>query len=60
MMINIHVYSEASKDRFVFINGKKYLEGDYVDGQYLLEEITAEGAVLNHNGEKLILRPGHK
>jgi general secretion pathway protein B len=60
MTLNIHVYSEAKEERLVFIDGKKYLEGDYVGGQYLLEEITPEGAVLSHEGEKAILRPGRK
>jgi len=60
MILNIHVYSESKEERMVFIDGRKYLEGDYVDGQYLLEEITPEGAVLSHKGEKAILRPGLK
>jgi general secretion pathway protein B len=60
MTLNIHVYSEAKEERLVFIDGKKYLEGDYVGGQYLLEEITPEGAVLSREGEKAILRPGRK
>jgi general secretion pathway protein B len=60
MILNIHVYSEVKGERKVFINGKKYLEGDYVDGQYLLKEITPEGAVLSYEGDKVILRPGRK
>ena len=60
MTLNIHVYSGVKDERLVFINGKKYLEGDYVDGQYLLEEITPEGVVLSHEGDKTILRPGRK
>jgi general secretion pathway protein B len=60
MTLNIHVYSEVREERLVFINGKKYHEGDYVDGKYLLEEITPEGAVLSHQGAKAILRPGRK
>jgi general secretion pathway protein B len=60
MTLNIHVYSEVKGERLVFINGKKYLEGDYVDGQYLLKEITSEGAVLTYEGDKAILRPGRK
>jgi general secretion pathway protein B len=60
MILNIHVYSNVKEERFVFINGKKYREGDYVDSQYLLQEITPEGAVLSHQGDKVILRPGRK
>ena len=41
----------------VIINGKKYVKGDYVDGHYLIENITAEGALLSYEGERAILRP---
>jgi general secretion pathway protein B len=60
MTLNIHVYSEAKDERLVFIDGKKYREGDYVAGQYLIEEITQEGAVLRNNADRVILRPGRK
>jgi general secretion pathway protein B len=57
MAITILLYSETPAERIVFINGKKYVEGDSVDGLYLLEKITADGAVLSHKGERLLLRP---
>jgi general secretion pathway protein B len=60
MTLNIHVYSEVKGERMVFINGKKWLEGDYVEGKYLLKEITPQGAVLSYEGKEVILRPGRK
>jgi general secretion pathway protein B len=60
MTISILSYAENKAERLVFINGKKYVEGDKVEGKYLLESITSEGAVLSYNGERAMLRPGHK
>ena len=57
MSISILLYAENPSDRMVFINGRKYVEGDYVDGQYLLERITSDGVVLNYQGEQVTLKP---
>jgi len=60
MTMSIHLYSESQAERLVFINGRKYVEGDYVEGTYLLESITPEGAVLVYEGERAILLPRPK
>ena len=60
MSISILVYEENKADRLVFINGTKYVEGDYVDGTYLLKSITPDGVILAHEKEELLLRPGSK
>jgi general secretion pathway protein B len=57
MNMSILFYSENREKRLVFINGRKYVEGDTVEDHFLLETITPEGAVLRHNGEQIILRP---
>jgi hypothetical protein len=41
----------------VFINGRKYVEGQVLDGGVLLERITPEGAVLRHADRSVVLRP---
>ena len=56
MKITILLYEEAKSERMVFINDRKYVEGDYVDGRYLLESITADGVVLSYQGERASLR----
>lgn len=58
MTISVLSFSENKSERLVFINGRKYVEGDYVREDCLLESITPEGAVLNYKGERAILRPG--
>ncbi len=60
MSMSIHMFSEIKAERLVFINGKKYVEGDLVEGDYLLESITPEGAVLSYKEERATLRPGTK
>jgi hypothetical protein len=57
MKITVLMYSEIPSERVVFINGKKYSEGDYVEGRFLLEKITMGGAELSYMGEHAILRP---
>ena len=56
MKITVLLYEEARSERMVFINDRKYVEGDYVDGRYLLESITPDGVVLSYQGERATLR----
>jgi hypothetical protein len=44
----------------VFINGRKYVEGDYVEDKYYLESITLDGAVLTYQNERVLLKPRAK
>ncbi len=57
MTLNILVYDSSEAARRAVINGKKYVKGDYVDGHYLVEDITLEGVVLSYKGERALLRP---
>jgi general secretion pathway protein B len=56
MKLNILVYYDDEAARKVYINGKKYVTGDLVDGLYLVESITPEGVILSYKGEKALLR----
>jgi hypothetical protein len=57
MTLDVLVYTNVKTDRLVVINGRRYVEGQYVDGLYLLEEITPQGVVLSYQGERALLRP---
>jgi general secretion pathway protein B len=57
LKMSLLYYSDNKAERTVFINGRKYGEGDSVEGLYLLESITLEGAILSYQGERAILRP---
>jgi general secretion pathway protein B len=60
MNMSIHLYSENKAERLVFINGKKYFEGDSLEQGIFLESITPEGAVLRSGEERAVLRPGSR
>jgi general secretion pathway protein B len=60
MNMSVLVFADSKADRMVYINGRKYAEGDYIEGQYLLESITADGAVLSFEGERVLLHPGSR
>lgn len=57
LKLTVHVYAESAADRLVFIKGRKYLQGDLVDGKALVEEITQDGAVLSYQGRRALVRP---
>ncbi len=57
MVLSILVYDDNPADRMVFIDGRKYVEGDYIDDKYFLESIALEGATLTYHAERVLLRP---
>ncbi len=57
LALDVLVYSETPAERLVFINGRKYVEGQTVDGETVVEQITPDGVVLDHQGRRIVLRP---
>jgi hypothetical protein len=55
--LDVLVYSEAPAERLVFINGRKYVEGQAVDGETVVEQITPSGAVLLRANRRIVLSP---
>lgn len=55
MHLDIHVYSAKPEDRFVFVNMRKYTEGQTLKEGPTLERITPDGAVLNQQGLRFLL-----
>ena len=53
--LDIHVFSDTPADRFVFINMSKYREGSRITEGPLINEITPDGAVLDHQGVTFLL-----
>jgi general secretion pathway protein B len=53
--LDIHVYSAKPAERFVFVNMRKYAEGQALKEGPTLERITSEGAILNHHGLRYLL-----
>jgi general secretion pathway protein B len=55
MHLDIHVYSDNPSERFVFINMRKYKEGDKTSEGPVVERIDTAGAVLGHQGRRFLL-----
>lgn len=53
--LDIHVYATAPANRFVFINMKKYREGESTAEGLLVEQIRRDDVVLNHQGTRFVL-----
>ena len=53
--VDIHVYSESAKDRFVFINMVKHKEGSRLAEGPTVQEITPDGVVLSQDGMSFLL-----
>ena len=53
--LDIHVFSYVPSERFVFINMNKYSEGDRLKEGPVVEEITPDGAILEHQGQRFLL-----
>jgi general secretion pathway protein B len=55
MHLDIHVYAVKPADRFVFVNMRKYTEGQALKEGPTLERITPDGAILNQHGLRFLL-----
>jgi general secretion pathway protein B len=55
MHLDIHVYSDTRTERFVFINMKKYKEGETLNEGPSVDEITSTGAILSYRGKRFTL-----
>jgi type II secretory pathway component PulC len=50
------IYSDVPAQRMVFINGRRYAEGEMVDGRLRVEEIQEDGVALSDQGRRFTLR----
>lgn len=55
MRLDMHVFAPAPDGRFVFINMRKYVEGERLDEGPRLEEITRDGVILSLDGRRFVL-----
>ena len=53
--LDLHVYATQPQQRFIFVNSRKYKEGDTLAEGPLVEQITPDGAVLNFRGSRFKL-----
>jgi general secretion pathway protein B len=55
LKLDIHVFSTTPSERFVFVNMRKYLEGQTLQEGPVVERITSDGVVLNQHGLRYML-----
>jgi hypothetical protein len=55
--LDVLVYADAPAERLVFINGRKYVEGQALDGETVVEQITPDGVVLLRANRRIVLSP---
>jgi general secretion pathway protein B len=55
LSVDLHIYADDPAKRAVFINGRRYTQGDSIAEGPRVEEITRDGAVLNYRGQRFLL-----
>jgi len=55
LKLELHVYSNRPQERFVFINGAKYREGETTQEGAAVEEITSDGVIMSAGGNRFLL-----
>lgn len=55
LTIDLHIFTDDPARRAVFINGRRYTQGDSIVEGPRVEEITRDGAVLNYRGQRFLL-----
>ncbi|RPI60592.1 MAG: hypothetical protein EHM50_07140, partial [Lysobacterales bacterium] len=55
LRLELHAFSTQPRERFVFINGRKYVEGERLTEGPQLVAIEPTGAVLVHAGRRFLL-----
>lgn len=53
--LDLHIYAPSPAQRAVFINGRRYREGESLPEGVEVLEITPDGAVLGHRGQRFLL-----
>jgi len=53
--LDLHVYAPQPQQRFIFVNSRKYKQGDTLAEGPVVEQITPDGAVLNFRGSRFKL-----
>jgi hypothetical protein len=56
LKLEVLVYSDVAAERMVFINGRKYKQGDTVAERARIEEIRTDSVVLSEEGRRFTLR----
>jgi hypothetical protein len=53
--VQVIVYSEVPSQRMAFIDGRRFAEGDMIDGDTTLERINEDGIVVRRGGVRYVV-----
>ena len=56
LKLEVLVYSHHAAERAVYINGRRYVEGDRVNARFLIERITSDAVVLVSGDTRQVLK----
>ena len=56
LSIQVLSWAPEREDHFVFLNGRRYGEGQTVEDKIVVEQINEDSIVLAYQGERLILK----
>jgi len=54
--IDILVWAPNAKDRLVYVNGRKYVEGDTLENGAIIDQIVQDGVVVFHHDQRTLIR----
>ena len=54
LSLTMHLYAPVPRERFVVIDGERYVEGDEIADGVILREIRADGMVLDFKGQRFV------
>lgn len=54
--LQVLVYSEVPSGRLVFINNQKYVEGQRIDANLVIERITSDGVFVSYQGKRVFIQ----
>jgi general secretion pathway protein B len=57
LKLNIHVFAEEAHQRFVLVNGRRFVPGDMISDGVQLVDIRREGAVVDFRDYRFLLEP---
>ena len=54
LQLTMHLYAPVPRERFVVIDGERYVEGDEIADGVTLREIRTDGMVLDFKGQRFV------
>jgi general secretion pathway protein B len=55
LTLQVIAYSEVAAERMVFIDGRRYSEGDSLDAETVLQRIRPDSIVVNRRGQEFVI-----